>query len=186
MNQAELEKKIKDLEADLKIYKELITEKIQKEISELKEKLNQKSFKRQRIEIYNEKYFYIDSSGFVQRSHDDHDNADNYRYNTGNYAIGPNATKELELKRDIALARQSYIDYLRELNEGWEPDWSKEIRNWWLYYDFRRKNFDTIYSSFFTYGPNEFYLKDKSFAEKIKSKFTTEQISLAILGRREP
>lgn len=114
MNKEELKNKIEDLEKQFK-----------KQIAELKEQVNSVEDKeikkgvRWKPEYYQD-YFYIDDCGKLESESYMDDDADLFRFNTGNCFKTEQEAKEY---RENLLTKQALKDLALELNEGVEIDW---------------------------------------------------------------
>lgn len=64
-------------------------------------------YKRRRVEIGSQYYYYIDDSGNIECKYDYGNLWDNYRHDTGNYGL---TKEELEAKREYDIARQVLLD----------------------------------------------------------------------------
>ena len=114
MNKEELKNKIEDLEKQFK-----------KQIAELKEQVNSVEDEEVKKDVrqmpeYEEKYFFVNSSGYINYKFWEEIEADLFRFNTGNCFKTEQEAKEY---RENLLTKQALKDLALELNEGVEIDW---------------------------------------------------------------
>ena len=85
------------------------------------------------------------------------------------------------MKKEIKKLKEEALDYseykkaevtikkrIAELNEGWRPDWEKDIQQkYYIFYDNLREILDYDYCYTGQFLPNAFYLKDQKTARQI-------------------
>jgi uncharacterized protein YfkK (UPF0435 family) len=85
------------------------------------------------------------------------------------------------MKKEIKKLKEEALDYseykkaevsikkrIAELNEGWSPDWEKDIQQkYYIFYDNLREILDYDYCYTGQFLPNAFYLKDQKTARQI-------------------
>lgn len=147
-------------------YLECELKRAEKEIKELKERITELKKESKPIWFVPEKdknFFYVDTYGNVQWKITDLYSNDILKHNqvfkTKEEALDYSEYKkaEVSIKKRIA-----------ELNEGWSPDWEKDIQQkYYIFYDNLREILDYDYCYTGQFLPNAFYLKDQKTARQI-------------------
>lgn len=89
-------------------------------------------YKRRRVEIESQYYYYIDDSGNIECKYDYGNLWDNYRHDTGNYGL---TKEELEAKLKYDIAHQTLLDdaeggKFSYGEDNWCPCYSKTFHKW--------------------------------------------------------
>lgn len=108
--------------------------------------------KRPRAE-YGEKYHYINDCGDIVEDYKDEDDSDDYCYSIGNYGL---TVKELEVKREYNIARQTLLD---DAEGGKFIDY---VDNWYVF----KGIIDWAPGNSSTYMPGVIYFRTKNTAIK--------------------
>ena len=101
---------------------------LENESKELREIINASSdnetnqFKRWRVEK-GKGYYLLKERGGIGNFKEELDDVDNYLYSIGNYF---KTREEVEKHKEKLILQQQIKDRIRDLNEGWTPDWSND------------------------------------------------------------
>jgi len=140
-------------------YLECELKRAEKEIKKLKKEIKPIWF----VPEKDKNFFYVDTYGNVQWKITDLYSNDILKHNqvfkTKEEALDYSEYKKAEvtIKKRIA-----------ELNEGWRPDWEKDIQQkYYIFYDNLREILDYDYCYTGQFLPNAFYLKDQKTARQI-------------------
>ena len=153
-------------------------EQMEKELEELKEKLNQENVtKRERYE----EYWFLDCGDF-ESDYDEYSEIDDYRYSVGNYF----KTKEqVENYKEKLLIEQELRDIARELNKGEEIDWNdNDQKKYYLYYCYIEEGISRTFD-FLGKGQGIIYCLDENFMTIAIKRIGEERLTKYLKGELE-
>lgn len=156
-------------------------EKIEKEfnekIAELKSQVNSieiegiKKSVRQIPEV-GDKYFFINSDGFIRWTIWHNNKFDLFRFNTGNCF---KTEKEAEEYKENLLTKQALKDLALELNNGVEIDWCEENFKYSIYFNLNNNKL-TDHNSDDYIGLGQIYCLDNNFLTIAKDRMGEERL----------
>lgn len=151
-------------------------EEMEKQLKELKSEIERaKNWEMKSTYDYDDKYFFIDGEGKVDRSQWDNMDIDINRFSQGNiFKTGEEAY--LESERRTLLAK--FREFRDKRNEGWKPDWSDTNEAKWsaILSAGKLEALSMYYNSFDTFG----HFKNREDCQRAIEIFGKEIIELFV------
>ena len=143
-----------------------LSERVEALLSAIADTVNPKeetSYKRWRDEV-NDRYYFLDDGGDVYSNYESIEEIDCFRYNIGNYF---KTREEAESYKARLIELQAKKDKIRELNEGWVPDWSMGNEKYRVYINHTPPiSFDWTSNNYIQEIENDFYVKSQEAADQ--------------------